>query len=141
MKLGMMWCDVWRSLWKRPFTEKYPLEKRPTPERARGALRWSPEGCTGCALCSKDCPANAIDLITLDKKAKRFVLRYHMDRCAFCGQCVQSCRFHCLEMPNEEWELAAVNREPFTVLYGREEDLQQLLAGSPAEESQLTAEE
>jgi formate hydrogenlyase subunit 6/NADH:ubiquinone oxidoreductase subunit I len=126
MKLGTMWRDAWRSLWQRPITEKYPLEKRPTPERARGVLHWNPEKCTGCCLCTKDCPANAIELITLDKKAKRFVVRYHIDRCLYCGQCVESCRFECMEMSNEEWELAATNKEPFTVTYGRDEDIQEL---------------
>lgn len=131
MKLGTMWRDVWRSLWQRPNTEQYPMEKRPLPERSRGVLHWNPEKCTGCCLCSKDCPANAIELITLDKKEKRFVVRYHMDRCLYCGQCVQSCRFQCMEMSNEEWELASANKEPFTVMYGRDEDIQQLLADEP----------
>jgi formate hydrogenlyase subunit 6/NADH:ubiquinone oxidoreductase subunit I len=125
-----MWRDVWRSLWQRPFTEKYPLEKRPAPQRARGALHWNPDKCTGCALCSLDCPANAIELITLDKKAKRFVLRYHLDQCAFCGQCVESCRFGCLELSNKEWELAAPSRERFTLTHGRQENIEQLAASA-----------
>lgn len=133
MKLGTMWRDVWRSLWQRPHTEQYPTEMRPLPERSRGVLRWNPEKCTGCCLCNKDCPANAIELITLDKKAKRFVVRYHMDRCLYCAQCVQSCRFQCMEMSNEEWELASADKEPFTVLYGRDEDIEQLLAGEATE--------
>jgi NAD(P)H-quinone oxidoreductase subunit I len=128
MKLGVMWADLVRSLFRRPATEKYPFERRPTPKRLRGALRWNPEKCTGCALCVKDCPADAIELITLDKANKRFVMRYHADRCTFCAQCVQNCRFKCLEMSNEEWELAALNREPFEVYYGEEADVAAFLA-------------
>jgi formate hydrogenlyase subunit 6/NADH:ubiquinone oxidoreductase subunit I len=128
MKIGMMLQDILGSLFKRPITEKYPFEKKAAPPRTRGLLHWNPEKCTGCCLCSADCPANALELITLDKKAKRFVLRYHSDRCTFCGQCVESCRFDCLEMSSDEWELAATSKEAFMVTYGREADIEELLA-------------
>lgn len=128
MKIGAMLGDITRSLFKRPVTEKYPFERREAPERLRGQLHWSPERCTGCCLCNKDCPSNAIELITLDKANKRFVLRYHMDRCTFCAQCVQNCRFKCLEMSNEQWELAALTKEPFTVYYGNNADIEACLA-------------
>ena len=124
-----MLVDVWRSLWQRPFTQKYPFEKEPTPERLRGQLHFNPERCTGCCLCVKECPADAIELITLDKKAKRFVLRYDIDRCTFCAQCVQNCRFGCLEMSSAEWELAATSKEAFTVYYGEETDVSTFLEG------------
>ena len=120
--------DTLRALVKRPITEKYPFERRAAPARLRGQLTWNPEKCTGCALCNKDCPSNAIELITLDKKNKRFVLRYHIDRCTFCAQCVQNCRFECMGMSHDQWELAALSKEPFTVYYGRDEDVDVVLA-------------
>jgi len=119
--------DVVESLFKRPMTEKYPFEKHPAPERLRGELMWNPEKCTGCCLCSKDCPSNAIELVTLDRAAKRFVLKYHMDRCVYCGQCVTNCKFKCMSMSNEDWELAALKKEDFEVYYGRETDVATLL--------------
>ena len=134
MKIVTMLRDVLRSLWQRPFTEKYPFEKRPSPERLRGQLHFSPEACTGCCLCVKECPADAIKLITLDRKAKRFVLRYHLDRCTYCAQCVQNCRFACLTMSPEEWELAATTKEPFTIYYGEDADVATVL-GKLAETS------
>ena len=127
-RVGAMLGDVTRSLFKRPVTEKYPFERRAAPERLRGKLYYDPEKCTGCGLCNKDCPSNAIELITLDKKAKRFVLKYHMDRCTYCAQCVQNCRFECLGMSPDQWELAALSKEPFTVYYGKDEDVQAVLA-------------
>jgi formate hydrogenlyase subunit 6/NADH:ubiquinone oxidoreductase subunit I len=119
--------DVVRSFFKKPVTEMYPFKKQAAPSRLRGELMYHPEKCTGCQLCVKDCPSNAIELITIDKANKRFVMRYHIDRCTYCAQCVQNCRFDCLEMSPEQWELAALKKEAFTVHYGREEDLAKLL--------------
>jgi formate hydrogenlyase subunit 6/NADH:ubiquinone oxidoreductase subunit I len=59
-------------------------------------------------------------------------MRYHLDRCTYCAQCVQNCRFSCLSMSNEQWELAALNKEAFTVTYGRDEDIQKLLEQATA---------
>ena len=136
-RFAAMLSDVVESLFKRPVTEKYPFKRYPAPERLRGKLTYSPEKCTGCCLCIKDCPSNAIELITIDKKAKRFVMRYHADRCTYCAQCVKNCRLECLGMSNREWELAALKREAFVVNYGNEADVATLLAnagkpGAPA---------
>jgi formate hydrogenlyase subunit 6/NADH:ubiquinone oxidoreductase subunit I len=141
MKIVTMLRDVLGSLFQRPFTEKYPFEKKPAPERLRGQLHYNPENCTGCCLCSKECPANALELITLDKKAKQFVLRYDIDRCTFCAQCVQNCRFSCLEMSADEWELAATSKKPFTVYYGKEADVARVLGGFTETNSEPAAAE
>lgn len=127
MKIGTMLGDLARSLFIKPVTERYPFIRKPAPNRYRGKLVYDPAKCTGCLLCIKDCPSNAVELITVDKVNKRFVLRYHSDRCTYCAQCVVNCRFKCIEMSNEQWELASTNKEPFTVFYGREEDVKFLL--------------
>jgi NAD(P)H-quinone oxidoreductase subunit I len=139
MKIETMLRDIIQSLFHKPVTELYPAQRQPTPQRLRGKLRWNPEKCTGCCLCVKDCPCSAIELITIDKANKRFVMRYDAGRCTFCAQCVQNCRFNCLEMSSEDWELAAMDKALFTVTYGREEDVQSLLecvapTGDPAGE-------
>ena len=128
MKFAMMLQDVLRSFVHSPITEKYPFVKKPAPDRLRGKLTWNPEKCSGCCLCSKDCPSNAIELITIDKKAKRFVMRYHEDRCTYCAQCVQNCRFECLGMSDTDWEMAALTKAPFDVYYGKDEDVDAVLA-------------
>jgi formate hydrogenlyase subunit 6/NADH:ubiquinone oxidoreductase subunit I len=132
MKIGAMLGDVVQSLFKQPVTERYPFEHKPTPERLRGELFFDPTKCVGCQLCIKDCPSDALELITIDKAAKRFVMRYHIDRCTFCAQCVQNCRFACLGMSDKKWELAALKKEAFTVYYGRDEDVQAFLAKESA---------
>lgn len=123
MKIGSMLNDVITSLFRKPVTQPYPFERKEAPEAFRGKLVWNPEKCSGCQLCVKDCPADAIELITIDRAAKKFVMRYHIDRCVYCSQCVVNCRFKCLDMSNEQWELAALNKEPFEVYYGNEEDV------------------
>jgi NAD(P)H-quinone oxidoreductase subunit I len=133
MTIGATLGDILESLFKKPVTERYPFERKPAPERLRGKLYWEPEKCSGCQLCVKDCPADAIELIVLDKVAKRFVMRYNPDRCTYCGQCVENCRFDCLGLSSEEWELAALNRDAFEVFYGKEEDIETLLAQTAAQ--------
>jgi formate hydrogenlyase subunit 6/NADH:ubiquinone oxidoreductase subunit I len=129
MRIAVMLSDVVRSLFRRPATRRYPFERAATPERLRSALRWDPARCTGCGMCVKDCPASALELITLDKASKRFVLRYHMDRCTFCAQCVRTCNFGCLELASDRWELAGARKEPFTISYGDDSEIQPGLAG------------
>ena len=133
-KIGML-NDLLRSTFIRPVTKCYPAERRPTVDSFRGMLHWNPDTCTGCALCVKDCPAEAIELITIDKTTKRFVMRFHIDRCTFCGQCVYNCRFDCIHLENEEWELAELGRENFTVYYGRPEDIARLALAAAIEPS------
>jgi formate hydrogenlyase subunit 6/NADH:ubiquinone oxidoreductase subunit I len=127
MKLAAMLNDVVLSLFKKPVTELYPFEKTDPPERFRGRLFFDPSACTGCALCVKDCPANAIELVTLDRAAKRFVLKYQTDRCIYCGQCVVGCRFKCIRMSNVDWELASLKKEDFTVYYGKDNDITEVV--------------
>jgi formate hydrogenlyase subunit 6/NADH:ubiquinone oxidoreductase subunit I len=133
-RVAAMLGDIIESLFKRPMTEKYPFERHPAPERLRGKLTWNPEKCTGCCLCNKDCPSNAIELIVIDKKAKRFVMEYHADRCTYCAQCVQNCRLECIGMAHDQWESAALNRQDFVVNYGSEADVAHILAtyGKPS---------
>lgn len=133
MKIGTMFQDVIRSLFRKTATRNYPAEREEAPDRLRGQLVFNAEKCVGCCLCSKECPASAIEVITLDKAAKRFVMRYHADRCIYCGQCEISCRHGCIDMDANQWELAAQTRAPFEVYYGEEVDVDQFmenLAGS-----------
>jgi formate hydrogenlyase subunit 6/NADH:ubiquinone oxidoreductase subunit I len=131
MKIGMMFPDISRSLFRRPATENYPSVRQKEPYRLRSFLEWNPEACTGCNLCSIDCPAEAIQVTIIDRKAKRFVLDYHVDRCLFCGQCVESCRQGSLSMANDQWELAALDKEPFLVYFGDKDDVANVVAGKP----------
>lgn len=136
MRVGTMTRDVLASLFRRPATQRYPFERREAPDHLRGELLWNPEKCTGCGLCAKDCPSDAIQVHILDRAKKQFVMEYHIDRCTFCAQCVQNCRFKCLRMSSEHWELASLDKDPFTVYYGDDANIETLLgnlAQPPAE--------
>jgi NADH-quinone oxidoreductase subunit I len=115
---GVMLPDVSKSLFRRAATEYYPSIRKATPVQLRGLLHLKLEACTGCGLCAMDCPANAIQVTMLDRKAKIFTVDYHVDRCTFCGQCVESCRQGALHMSSTEWELAALDKTPFLMRIG-----------------------
>lgn len=123
MRIGAMLGEVARTLLSRPATERYPAVRRPEPARLRGLLAWEREKCTGCNLCVMDCPARAIEIVAVDKKAKRFVFTYHADRCTFCAQCVHSCNQGALRLRNEGWELAATDRAGLSERWGLPEDV------------------
>ncbi|HEX8991303.1 MAG TPA: 4Fe-4S dicluster domain-containing protein [Anaerolineales bacterium] len=129
--IGTMFSDVSGSLFRRPVTESYPFERTEAPAHLRGLLQLELASCTGCGLCAMDCPANALHVSMLDRKARRFVMEYHIDRCAFCGQCTESCRQGALSMSSEQWELAQLDKSSFTVHFGDPRDVEQLLAGMP----------
>ncbi len=127
MRIGTMLRDVVRSIFIKPVTQAYPFVRQPSPQRLRGKLQWDPSRCSGCGLCAKDCPSNAIEITILDRTSKRFVMQYHADRCTFCAQCVVNCRFKCLELSNEQWELAALTKDGFRFFYGNEVDVDEYL--------------
>jgi NAD(P)H-quinone oxidoreductase subunit I/formate hydrogenlyase subunit 6 len=128
MKLAPMIEDVVESFFKKPATQIYPVERIDPPASLRGKLSFDPSVCTGCNLCVKDCPAHAIELTTLDRAAKRFVMTYHIDRCIYCGQCMTGCKFKCISMSHREWELASLEKEEFKVYYGKNLDITEMLA-------------
>jgi formate hydrogenlyase subunit 6/NADH:ubiquinone oxidoreductase subunit I len=134
MKIGLMFRDIFRSLFRRPATENYPFERQIAPERLRSYLQLDTATCTACGLCAIDCPAKAIDVTVIDRKEKRFTYTYHVDQCIFCGQCVVTCNRNSLRMANDHWELAALERSPFTVILRDLDDGKQELAGKPADE-------
>jgi len=141
MKLpGIMISDVRKSFLRKPVTQLYPFERHEAPERLRGLLNWNGENCTGCNICSMDCPAKAIEVVVIDKKAKRFVMHYQADRCTFCAQCVFSCNHDCISLDNDGWELAALGKDAFAIYYGTDDDVEYVLAGPPAPDAEAPVE-
>ena len=126
MRIGSMFKDVVRSFFTKSTTRLYPVERVAPPERYRGILSYDPSACTGCSLCVKDCPSDAIELVILDRAAKKYVMKYRMDRCIYCGQCMVNCKPKSIGMSNQEWEHATLDKK-FMLYYGKDEDITRFL--------------
>ncbi len=88
-----------KHVFKKPFTEKYPEEKKVLPKRSRAriVLTRDPDGrerCVACYLCSGVCPVNCISMQAAeDEEGRRYAkwFRINFARCIYCGLCEQAC--------------------------------------------------
>ena len=92
-KLGKM---TFGSLFKKPETVLYPIEKKPQPAGLKGHIAIDAESCILCGMCDRSC---ATSCISVDKQART----WSIDRfqCVQCGYCITVCPKKCLSMdPN-----------------------------------------
>jgi len=66
---GKMLKEVLCSLFRKPVTVLYPHVKMEMPVGFRGAIKFSPDKCSGCKLCMRDCPTNAITINKVGKSS------------------------------------------------------------------------
>ncbi len=98
-----------KTLFKRPVTVHYPLEKEVPVPRARGVIALDTEACTVCMLCARECPDWCIyieghkEMMPPAKEGGRARARATLDRfdidyalCMYCGICVEVCPFDAL---------------------------------------------
>jgi formate hydrogenlyase subunit 6/NADH:ubiquinone oxidoreductase subunit I len=117
MKFSML-SQVFSQMFKKPFTNRFPAKYAPNnttkfleevgsgrakiippidvPDGFRGKIQYDKEKCTGCKLCLKVCPSEAIEFKEKEKKIK-----IYLARCTFCSQCNDICPVKCLSMSNE----------------------------------------
>lgn len=88
--------NMFRNLLRKPATRRYPAEKRPPFEGARGRLDNRIADCVFCGACQKRCPADAL---TVSRDPKSWTLDPY--RCIVCGYCVDVCPKKCLFMAPE----------------------------------------
>lgn len=87
-------------------TIRYPFQEAVRPERLRGLIAHDIEKCTGCGLCSRDCPATAITMVESTKTKTKKKPEFRFDRCIFCGTCEAVCPKKAITMTNT-FEMAA----------------------------------
>jgi len=72
--------------------EAHIREKRCPAKVCRALIRYEilPDSCTGCTVCARNCPVNAI---TGERKQPHFI---DPDTCIRCGICMQVCNFNAI---------------------------------------------
>jgi formate hydrogenlyase subunit 6/NADH:ubiquinone oxidoreductase subunit I len=103
--------EVFSHLFKKSATGKYPFVKAKVPEGFRGRQVYDPDLCISCGLCSRDCPAKAIEMVEVDGKRRPL---FHLDLCIFCFQCAESCPRNAIKS-SEFFELASTNKSDLVV--------------------------
>jgi formate hydrogenlyase subunit 6/NADH:ubiquinone oxidoreductase subunit I len=72
----------------KPATSEYPFEKTQMSENFRGQPAFNSSLCIGCGTCSRNCPANAVEMVIVG--GKKFP-QFNLGKCIFCYQCVDTC--------------------------------------------------
>lgn len=99
------------NLFARPATSKYPFVKAEVPEGFRGKQVYDISLCISCGLCSRDCPAKAIEMVEVDAKRRPL---FHLDLCIFCYQCAESCPRNAIKS-SALFELASIDKSNLVV--------------------------
>lgn len=103
--------ELLSNLFAKPATSKYPFVKAEVAEGFRGKQVYDISLCISCGLCSRDCPAKAIDMVEVDGKRRPL---FHLDLCIFCYQCAESCPRNAIKS-SAFFELASINKSDLVI--------------------------
>ncbi len=83
--------NIFKNLVSKPATRMYPREKRETFKDVRGQIGIDIDKCIFCGICSKKCPANALEVNRGEKS-------WEIDHfnCIICGVCEEVCPKKCI---------------------------------------------
>jgi NADH-quinone oxidoreductase subunit I len=119
-------AQTFKTMFRPKFTMEYPEEKfiPPASYRGRPVLVEESNGverCVACGLCSRVCPALAIEVqaaeTEIEKERYPEKFEINMLRCIFCGFCEEVCPEEAIVM-SKDYELAFSNREE--AIYGKD---------------------
>lgn len=107
-----------RQMFKKPMTRQYPEERwEPTGSyRGRPVLVLEEDGerCVACSLCSRVCPALAIEVQAAEttREKERYPVKFEINmlRCIYCGFCEEVCPEEAIVM-SKDYELIFTNQE------------------------------
>ena len=117
---------TFRSMFRPKFTMEYPEVKFEPPGSYRGRPvlvqeESGVERCVACGLCSRVCPALAIEVqaaeTELEKERYPEKFEINMIRCIYCGFCEEVCPEEAIVM-SKDYELAFFKREE--ALFGKD---------------------
>ncbi|HOJ17832.1 MAG: NADH-quinone oxidoreductase subunit NuoI [Ignavibacteriales bacterium] len=118
--------QTFKKMFQPRFTMEYPEVKFEPPDSYRGRPvlvqeENGEERCVACGLCSRVCPALAIEIQAgeTEREKERYPERFeiNMIRCIFCGLCEEVCPEEAIIM-SKDYELVFSNRED--ALYGKD---------------------
>jgi NADH-quinone oxidoreductase subunit I len=99
------------QVFSKPATGKYPFVKPKLAENFRGQPEFDFSTCIGCGLCSRDCPAKAIEMVSTDGKK---LPQLNLSKCVFCYQCAETCPKKAIKT-SESYELATTDKSTLVV--------------------------
>ena len=99
--------ELLKNAFSKPATIPYPFQKRVIPAGGRGKHAYDEQKCTGCGICSRICPAFAIEMKGLGPKCEG--IKVNLNACIFCQQCEDNCPTGALVLTSE-YELAVINK-------------------------------
>jgi NADH-quinone oxidoreductase subunit I len=107
-----------RQMFRPKFTRQYPEERWTPPASFRGrpVLVQEPSGerCVACGLCSRVCPALAIEVQASETELlkERYPVKFEINmlRCIFCGFCEEVCPEEAIIM-SQEFELTFTSQD------------------------------
>ncbi len=98
-------------IFTKPATTKYPFVKPTLPDDFRGQQVFDIKLCVSCGLCSRDCPAKAIEMVDVEGKRRP---QFKLDQCIFCYQCAESCPRNAIKS-SVFYELATTDKSSLVI--------------------------
>jgi NADH-quinone oxidoreductase subunit I len=117
---------IFRHIFTKPVTQRYPEVRREMPERYRGLHYLArdekgQEKCVCCGLCATACPSGCIYLEPAEnERGERYAKIYEINelRCIFCGYCEEACPVEAIFL-GKEYEFSQDKREK--LIYTKED--------------------